>query len=56
MRKWPPEGSDIQESGGNDRRRALMTGAKPHDIDALDFIDVPVWYDRHPSQAEGEDY
>jgi len=33
-----------------------MTGAKPHDIDALDFIDVPVWYDRHPSQAEGEDY
>lgn len=25
------------------------------DSDALDFLHVPAWYDRHPSQAEGED-
>ncbi len=26
------------------------------DTDALDFVAVPVWYERHPSQAEGEDF
>lgn len=25
------------------------------DADALDFAGVPAWFDRHPSQAEGED-
>lgn len=25
------------------------------DTDALDFVGIPVWYERHPSQAEGED-
>lgn len=32
-----------------------MATAELTDIDALDFIGVPVWYERHPSQAEGED-
>ena len=26
------------------------------DTDAFDFLHVPVWYERHPSQAEGEDH
>ncbi len=26
------------------------------DADAYDFAATPVWYDRHPSQAEGDDY
>ncbi len=26
------------------------------DSDALLHIDRPYWYDRHPSQAEGEDF
>jgi len=25
------------------------------DADALDFLHVPAWFDRHPSQAEGAD-
>lgn len=33
----------------------IMATADVVDSDALDFLDVPVWYDRHPSQAEGED-
>lgn len=26
------------------------------DADALDFAQTPAWYDRHPSQAEGDDF
>lgn len=26
------------------------------DIDAFDFDSVPLWFDRHPSQAEGDDF
>ncbi len=26
------------------------------DADALDFIETPAWFDRHPSQAEGADF
>lgn len=39
-----------------------VTAKGPHmavtelfDTDALDFVGIPVWYERHPSQAEGED-
>jgi len=32
-----------------------MATADVVDTDALDFLAVPVWYERHPSQAEGED-
>lgn len=33
-----------------------MHSQDTHDSDAFDFLHVPVWYDRHPSQAEGEDH
>ncbi len=36
--------------------RPSMRNNEIHDTDAFDFLHVPVWYDRHPSQAEGEDY
>ncbi|MDR6878244.1 hypothetical protein J2S61_003230 [Microbacterium barkeri] len=29
--------------------------ALEYDTDAFDFAAVPAWFDRHPSQAEGED-
>lgn len=32
-----------------------MAPSDDFDTDALDFLAVPAWYDRHPSQAEGED-
>lgn len=32
-----------------------MASTEVFDADTLDFIAVPVWYERHPSQAEGED-
>lgn len=32
-----------------------MASTELFDTDALDFLAVPVWFDRHPSQAEGED-
>ena len=33
----------------------MMASTTTLDADAFDFETVPVWFDRHPSQAEGED-
>ena len=33
-----------------------MAPSDVFDSDAHDFLHVPAWYDRHPSQAEGEDF
>lgn len=40
-----------------DRREQIMsmTATVIEDEDALDFVGRPYWFDRHPSQAEGED-
>lgn len=34
----------------------MMMSTDTFDSDALDFADVPAWFDRHPSQAEGDDF
>lgn len=34
----------------------MNTSIADHDTDAFDFIATPVWFERHPSQAEGEDF
>lgn len=47
----------MSDSGGNFALEEIpMHTTDTHDSDASDFLAVPVWYDRHPSQAEGEDY
>lgn len=33
----------------------LIDTADTVDQDAFDFVAIPVWFERHPSQAEGAD-
>lgn len=33
-----------------------MSSTETFDADALAFAGVPHWFDRHPSQAEGDDF
>ena len=37
------------------RGNIMMVSTETFDADALDFAEIPAWFDRHPSQAEGDD-
>lgn len=37
------------------RGNIMMVSTETFDADAMDFAEIPAWFDRHPSQAEGAD-